>query len=160
MYITFEYYQTEYGGKLVTDELEFNRTAKGAERYMDVITLRKLRFAFPTEDAEDVKYVECKLIDFITSVERAKEAIGDGYIHNKNGTVQGKAIVSISSGSESVSYSNAAATSDVSKAVSDTDAYNHIINEMIINGLRGLKDANGVNLLYAGPYPGKEDIWG
>lgn len=163
MYADFTYYATEYGGKAVKPA-DFVRLERKASRLIDSVTGSKLKFAFPT-DADAVMAVkdcQCELIDFIFRVEQYQNSMLDsvGAVSQEDGTVKGKVISSVSSGSESISYSIGGNTAtDVSVAAKDKKIYQSACYEMIKESLSCVADANGVLLLYAGPYPGKRELW-
>lgn len=160
MYADESYYTTEYGGKMVPSA-DFGRLARRAGRIMDSVTLNKLRFAFPTEeyDVTAVKDCMCELVEFLYQVEQynASAMQSVGVAAQSDGTVKGKVISSISSGSESVGYSvGGNIGTSVSEAAKSEAALMQSASTMIRTSLSGVRDANGVFLLYAGiPYPGK-----
>ena len=61
-------------------------------------------------------------------------------------------ISSVSAGNESISYSVGNATM-IDKALSDPTVKEKLFRDTIREGLSGVTDANGVNLLYMGVYP-------
>lgn len=148
-YITRAKYVELYGD---IAEAEFTRLAFDASRFMDIMTtgidnVKKLKTAMP-EDEDDAEAVEmccAKLISLMQSIEAA-----DGFVTREDGTVSSKAVSSISSGSESISYGG---TSSISAAVSDVNARNALYADAVKAYLSGIADANGVNLLYMGRYP-------
>ncbi len=156
-YADYEYYQTEYGGKMSVDD--YKRFGRRAERRIDGITGNKLQFAFPTNerDVEAVKDCVCELADFLYQIDSYSAAAMEsmGTVAQADGTVKGKVITSISSGSESIGYSASGSVSTATmeaakdKKVSDTMVYG-----IVRDFLGGVPDSNGVNFLYAGiPYP-------
>lgn len=163
MYADFNYYQTEYGGKVIESADDFTHFGRKAEHRIDVITGRKLQFAFPTKenDKEAVKDCVCELTDFLCQLDRYQKAAMDsaGVVTQADGTVTGKVITSISSGSESIGYSaKGSADTSLMEAAKDKKVADAMINSMVRDGLSGVPDANGVNLLYAGiPYPGRRE---
>lgn len=157
MYADYEYYQTEYGGKMSADD--YKRFGRRAERRIDCITGNKLQFAYPTNerDVEAVKDCVCELADFLYQIDSYNAAAMEsmGTVAQADGTVKGKVITSISSGSESVGYSvSGSASTSTMEAAKDKKVADTMIYGMVQDGLIGIKDSNGVNLLYAGiPYP-------
>lgn len=157
MYADYTYYQTEYGGKMSADD--FKRFGRRAERRLDGITGNKLQFAYPTEarSVEAVKDCVCELSDFLWQIEAYNAAAMEsmGTVAQADGTVKGKVIKSVSSGSESVSYSDSGSFSTATmEAAKDKKVADATIYSMVQDGLTGVTDSNGVNLLYAGiPYP-------
>lgn len=163
MYADFNYYQNEYGGKVIESADDFTHFGRKAERRMDAITGNKLQFAFPTKkkDKEAVKDCLCELAEFLYQLDTYQRAAMDsvGVTTQADGTVTGKVITSISSGSESIGYSaKGAADTSLMEAAKDKKVADAMINSMVRDGLSGVPDANGVNLLYAGiPYPGRRE---
>ena len=155
MYADFNYYQTKYNGKVIESANDFNHYARKAERRIDVITGKKLQFAFPTnkKDKEAVKDCFCELTDFLCQLGRYQSAALEsvGVVAQTDGTVKGKVITSISSGSESIGYSaGGSADSSIAEAAKDKKVADAMIYGIIRDGLAYIPDANGVNLLYAG----------
>lgn len=162
MYADYSYYQTEYGGKMSADD--YKRFGRRAERRIDGITNDKLQFAFPTDEksSEVVKDCVCELADFLYQIDNYNAASMEsmGTVAQADGTVKGKVITSISSGSESIGYSAAgSASTAIMEAAKDKKVADTMIYGIVRDGLGGVPDANGVNLLYAGAYPGKREVW-
>lgn len=157
-YINYEYFTSLYGTEL--SMTEYDRFAWDAFRKLDHYTtgvdgIRKLRIAFPVDelDAEAVKRCAAKLISIAAQVyaaEKSAEA-ARGYSQTSNG-LQGKVISSVSAGNESITYSSGGATI-IDKALADKSILEKLYNDTIREYLSGVKDANGVNLLYMGSYP-------
>ena len=165
MYADFEYYQNEYGGNVFKSAEERKRHAKKAGRILDTYTLGKLEFAFPTDKKtiEAIKDCECELSEFVYQVEMYLNtaAEGMGYIEQDDGKVRGKIVKSESSGSESVTYTGVDNTANtvISKAAQDKKIRTVYEYGVVKEDLTGLKDVNGVMLLYAGDYPGSKSVW-
>lgn len=161
-YVDYEYYKNIYGNSM--SETDFNRLSWEACRKIDTFTLNKLKFAFPTngDDAETVKRCVCKLIEIAGQIEVANKRVaeGQGYITDENGT-HGKIVSSVSSGSESISYTTKAESGStlIDAVLSDKEAQDRLYRDTVWEYLSFVSDANGVNLLYAGPYPGKREVW-
>ena len=156
MYADYDYYSTEYGGKMSADD--FKRFGRRAGRRIDGITGNKLQSAFPDNerDVEAVKDCVCELADFLWQIETCNTAAMEsmGTVAQADGTVKGKVIKSVSSGSESVSYSDGGSSSTaIMEAAKDKKVADAMVYGMVRDGLGGVPDANGVNLLYAGAYP-------
>ena len=159
-YVTLEDYTTLYGSM---DETEFNRLVVGASAKADKLTtgidgLRKLKEYFPTDsdDAEVVKASICGVIHLMHQISTLEEAnaSGQGYVTREDGTQVGKTVTSISSGSESISYSaTASGQTMASTLVGDIKGQNEAYKVILEEGFRGIADANGVNLMYMGAYP-------
>lgn len=159
MYITLEDYTKFYDP---IDERLFNRLAFDACRYVDIHTtgidnVKKLKLYFPTDedDAQAVKNCAANVVNLLAQIQEAESAIaqGRGYTETANG-LQRKIISHVEAGNEAISYMESnAGTSVIDKAVSDLSVRNKLVADIIREGLSGITDANGVNLLYMGPYP-------
>lgn len=159
MYADFNYYKTKYCGRVIESADVFTHFERKAERRIDVITGNKLQFAFPAKkkDKETVKDCVCELTDFLYQLDSYQSAAMDsaGVVAQADGTVTGKVITSISSGSESISYSaKGSADTFLMEAAKDKKVADTVIYSIVKDGLSNIPDKNGVNLLYAGiPYP-------
>ena len=157
MYADYEYYQTEYGGKMSADD--YKRFGRRAERRIDGITGNKLQFAFPTNerDIEAVKDCICELADFLWQIDSYNAAAMEsmGTVTEADGTVRGRVATSVTSGTESRSYSAAGSASTATmEAAKDKKVADTMVYGMVRDNLCGVPDANGINMLYAGiPYP-------
>ena len=159
MYITFEDYTKSYDP---IDERLFNRLAFDACRYVDIHTtgidnVKKLKLYFPTDEdnAQAVTNCVAKVVNLLAQIQEAEKAVamGRGYTETANG-LQRKIISRVEAGNEAISYMESnAGTSVIDKAVSDLSVRNKLVADIIREGLSGITDANGVNLLYMGPYP-------
>ena len=145
------------------EESLFNRLAFDACRFLDIHTtgidnVKKLKKYFPTDedDAAAVKHCAAKLIYTLDQINKAEATAleGRGYEATEQG-VRGKVISSMSSGSESISYTtggNASATV-YDAAAKDKTARDKRLAEIVWEYLSGIPDANGVGLLFMGMYP-------
>ena len=141
-------------------ETDFNRLSWEACDWIDNLTLNKLKFAFPTneDDIEAVRRCVCKLIEIAGQIEAANKRVseGQGYITDESGTLRGKVVSSVSSGSESISYTAKAegGSTLIDAVLSDKAAQERLYRDTVREYLLLVPDSNGVNLLYAGiPYP-------
>ena len=157
MYADYDYYQTEYGGKMSADE--YKRFGRRAERRIDGITGNKLQFAYPANerDVEAGKDCVCELADFLCQIDSYNQSAMEsmGTVAQVDGTVKGKVITSISSGAESIGYSaSGSASTATMEAAKDKKVADIMVYAMVRDSLGDVPDSNGVNLLYAGiPYP-------
>ena len=159
-YATYEDYTGLYGaGRL--DEAGFARLLWEAERVMDQATtgvdgVVKLRAAMPREEqaAQAVRRCACALTELLARLEQAAESVSLGREHTENadGTLQPRLVAARSSGSESVTYAVGSASA-VDAAVGDPAAWRQLTDDTVRRYLAGVPDANGVNLLFMGPYP-------
>lgn len=164
-YVDYEYYRSLYGEKAIP-EADFNRLALDACRKLDIATtgidnVKKLKVAFPVDeyDAETIRRCVCELINISYKLEQSEENARSvhGYITREDGTVTNKQVSSVSAGNESISYVTSGNSSSgatlIDKALSDKDIQERIYRDTIMDYLSGVSDANGVNLLFMGPYP-------
>lgn len=153
-YVTYEYYKTIYGESAIP-ETDFNRLEWEARRKIDSITGNKLKFAFPTdeEDAETVKRCLCKFIEIAKDIEDATKRVSEaqGYVTDEVGT-HGKMISSVTSGSESVSYTAKSETGStvIDAVLSDKGMQDKLYYDTAKGYLYGIRDAKGTHLLYSG----------
>lgn len=117
---------------------------------------QKLQMAFPTDenDALMVRMCDVELIDALHMIDEAKKtaAKAAGYTQTENG-LQGNVVSSKSAGNESISFSAAGSDSQISRAALNENERLRLINGIVRAHLDGVKDANGVHLLYMGSYP-------
>ena len=161
MYISYDDYAAFFGYDRLPTEM-FERCAMEADRIMDNYTTgvdgyRKLKYAFPTDadDARIVKFCEARVLDIIWQIAEASDAqrASRKQVQTENGS-HSNLISSMSSGNESVSYATGVSDGDaIAKAAADTNAKAQLIDEMLRGTLRGIEDANGINLMYMGVYP-------
>ena len=158
MYITYNEFCTLYEA---VDEKLFNRLNIQAARMMDRHTtgvdgVKKLKTAFPqgAEDALAVMHCAGSIVNLLAQIQEAEAsaARARGYESTENG-LHGKVISSVTAGNESISFSTASPGTSIDAAVKDPIARNRLIWETIREYLSGVKDSNGVNLLFMGPYP-------
>ena len=161
-YITDKEYTTFYADD---PPLGFEHLAFMASRMMDNETtsvdgFKKLKAAYPVDPDDDqtVKLCAAALVTFLSQVERLHTASlkTREYTEREDGTVTGKVVASVSSGSESISYATMGAGSASSSlvAAAANDAERQMMCRNIIREyLAGICDANGVHLLYMGVYP-------
>lgn len=159
VYVTYDYYKSIYGEDSMP-ETDFNRLSWEACRRVDTLTLNKLKFAFPTneDDIEAVRRCVCKLIEIAGQIEAANKRVseGQGYITDESGETHGKIVSSVTSGSESRTYTAKAESSStlIDAVLSDKAAQERLYRDTVREYLSLVPDSNGVNLLYAGiPYP-------
>lgn len=164
-YADYEYYQSLYGVKAIP-EADFNRLSWDACRKLDIATtgidnVKKLKVAFPVDedDAETVRRCVCELVSIAYKLEQAEKTARStqGYITREDGSLQGKIVTSASAGNESLSFSASGSSPSgstlIDKALSDKDVQERLYRDTIAEYLSGVKDANGVNLLFVGQYP-------
>lgn len=154
-YLTYAEY-IDRGGMLT--QTEFNSLYYDAQRYVDLQTtgidnVKKLKVAFPSDEdsAEAVKRCMMRIIDLLDEINKADNAMR--LTTDSNGITHGL-VSSVSSGSESISYSNGSGlVGMIQRAAADPAEKARVITSEIRHYLSGIADANGVNLLYVGRYP-------
>jgi hypothetical protein len=157
-YVTYDYYKSIYGEDSMP-ETDFNRLSWEACRRVDTLTLNKMKFAFPTneDDIEAVRRCVCKLIEIAGQIEAANKRVteGQGYIMDESGALRGKVVSSVSSGSESISYTaKAEQSTEIDEAARDHKKREELYLNTVRDYLSLVFDSNGVPLLYRGlPYP-------
>lgn len=162
MYPDYAYYCSMYSDRAVPEN-DFNRLRHRSWKKLENATtgvdgFQKLKKAFPVDadSAEAVKLCMCELVNIMYEIEQAEKEAREtsGYIRQEDGSMKGKLISSVSSGTESISYSSGS-VSVFGKAAYDRTLRESMFSEKIQEYLSGIPDANGINLLYSGPYPGR-----
>lgn len=164
MYVDYEYYSGLYGDE-AAPKAAFNRIGWNVCRKLDIATtghdgVQKLRQTFPSDEyaVECIKRCACALVQNAYNLEQTEDnaRMAQGYTKREDGSLQGRVISSISAGNESISYStssNSAATTLTEKALASQTVREQVERDIITTHLSGVADANGVPLLYMGPYP-------
>lgn len=154
-YTDYEFYTTKYYGDTVP-ESEFPKYADRASDRIDMITFDRLADGLPENDRANTKVQKavCAVADALYQIDQIKKASMEtvGTVAREDGTVTGKAISSVSSGSESISYVTGASgsISDIySQAAMDKKVENVLLLQVAIEYLAGVTDNKGVCLLYA-----------
>lgn len=159
MYASFDDYKALYDP---IDEKVFNNLAYEAGRIMDVQTtgidnVRKLKRFFPLDedDAEAVRRCASKLVNTMHQIQEAEAAaaMGRGYTQTEQG-LRRQIISRVESGNEAISYSETkSAATAIDTAAADPAAREKLLAGIVTASLRGVRDANGVSLLYMADYP-------
>ena len=160
-YVNYKYYKSIYSEDSMP-ETDFNRLLWKAEKYLDKFTLNKLKFAFPTEKSA-IKDVHMCMIEVITKlyqVDQYQKSVmeGIGYAKESDGTLKGKVITSISSGSESMGFSAGgnSVNTEIGELAKDSRKLESSIYLIIRNFLDFTQDSNGIFLTNRVlPYPVK-----
>lgn len=132
--------ESEFAYKCFIACLEMDKQTKGVDGYS------KLDNAFPTDEKNEmaVKVCAIELVHLLNMLDRNENAFG--FDVTDDGKYIGKQINSVSSGSESVSYTSGGTSYKA-------EDKKKLIYSMIRDYLSGITDKNGVNLLYMGAYP-------
>lgn len=155
-YTDIVFYKTRYYGNVIPDA-EFERMVDRASDVIDQMTFDRLAFGMPEDERESarVQKAVCALADILYQIEAYVSAanIAAGYTQREDGTVVGKVVSSVSSGSESISYTSGAAvrtTTSIAKSATDVVAQNRLIYQTVAPYLQGIRSKEGKLLLYAG----------
>lgn len=161
-YTDFEFYATTYHGNVVP-EADFPRIADRASDFLDVITFDRLIDGLPDDERAKTKVQKavCAVADEMYKLEladkQALSAAAGGTSSSGSGGATSGVITSRSAGSESISYAspsemaNGAKTwSAIYQAAGDMQKTDKLLEQTAKTYLMGVKDNNGVNLLYAG----------
>lgn len=164
-YTDFEFYTTTYHGNVVP-EADFPRIADRASDFLDVITFDRLVDGLPDDERAKTKVQKavCAVSDKLYELELAEKqalsaAAGGTSSSTAGGTggVNAGVVTSRSAGSESISYAspsemaNGAKTwSAVYQAAGDETLTNNLLYSAARLYLMGVKDDEGVLILYAG----------
>lgn len=155
-YVDFEFYTAKYYGDAVPQE-SFQKYAERASDRIDQITFDRLVDGFPEDERAKTKVQKavCAVADAIYQIDQIRKASMEtvGTVKREDGTVTGRAVSSVSSGSESISYvtGTSGTNSDIySQAAMDKKVENLLILQVATDYLAGVMDKKGICLLYAG----------
>ena len=147
-YADFTFYKQTYYGDVLTEETAAKWLERASE-HIDVMTFNRLETGFPEIEAHVVKVKKavCAVAETLYHVEQQR--IATAAAKDAHGNIHG-AITSISSGRESVSYSQATNTSVYAKAVADSAELAALLRGVAVQYLAKVTDVCGICLLYAG----------
>ena len=155
-YADYQFYTEKYYGDTVP-ESDFPKYEDRASDRIDMITFDRLADGLPDDERSQtkIKKAVCALADTIYQIDQIKKASMEtvGTVLREDGTVTGKAVSSVSSGSESISYvtGTTGSNSDIySQAAMDKKVENVLLRQIVTDYLAGVVDKNGICLLYAG----------
>ena len=155
-YADYQFYTEKYYGDAVP-ESEFPKYSDRASDRIDMITFDRLVEGMPEDERSQakIKKAVCALADVIYQIDQIKKASMEtvGTVIRENGTVTGKAVSSVSSGSESISYVTGTSgnnTDIYSQAAMDKKVENVLLQQIATDYLAGVVDKKGICLLYAG----------
>jgi hypothetical protein len=145
-------------------EEDWSRLSWEASALMDRLTsgvdgIKKLAVYPPTgDDEKSVKMCACNLVHLMHRIELLEQATeqASAIVTDADGTVHGAVVSSKSAGNESISYATGTSASKVttlSAAAFDPLTRDKLLRDTAIAYLSGVKDANGVGVLYGGAYP-------
>lgn len=101
-YVDFVYYETVYLGTLL-NELQFNKRAKSASRYLDYFTFNRSKTVDPVTD--DIKDCICEMAECIHSFESINTSTLSGNSGVKSESIDGYSVTYLTEGKDGeVSY--------------------------------------------------------
>ena len=155
-YADYQFYTEKYYGDTVP-ESDFPKYAERASDRIDSITFDRLVNGFPEEEraVTKVKKAVCAVADALYQIDQIKKASMEsvGTVTREDGTVVSKAVSSVSSGSESISYATGSSGNTESiygQAAIDKKVESVLLYQVATEYLSGVTDNKGICLLYAG----------
>lgn len=155
-YADYQFYIEKYYGDTVP-ESDFPKYAERASDRINMITFDRLVNGFPEEEraVTKVKKAVCAMADALYQIDQIKKASMEsvGTVTREDGTVVSKAVSSISSGSESISFatgSSGGTESIYGQAAVDKKVESVLLYQIATEYLSGVTDSKGICLLYAG----------
>lgn len=154
MILTYKKYKA-LGGEL--EQPIFKRLGLFAQALIESRTIgidgvNKLKEFFPEDEDDQERIYGCVMALIELKQEMDQYRKQSTITTETNGIKAGGAVTSISSGSESISFASGAESSSSAKAVMDLAYQDQLIGQVIDHYLSGVKDRNGIHLLYLGPY--------
>lgn len=155
-YADYQFYTEKYYGDTVPEDA-FPKYTDRASDHINMITFDRLVDGLPDDERSQtkIKKAVCALADAIYEIDQIKKASMEtvGTVTREDGTVVNKAVSSVSSGSESISYVTGTSGSNAdiySQAAMDKKVENVLLRQIATDYLAGVVDKKGVCLLYAG----------
>ena len=155
-YVDFEFYTTKYYGDVVPEE-SFQKYAEKASDRIDQITFDRLMDGLPENERAKTKVQKavCAVADAIYQIDQIRKSSMEtvGTVKREDGTVTGKAVSSVSSGSESISFTtgpSGGTESIYGQAAVDKKVESVLLYQVAMEYLSGVTDKKGICLLYAG----------
>lgn len=159
-YTDYRFYTTKYHGKL--KEEEFEEYADKASDWLDVPTFSRLHAGIPEDEISSAKIQKCvcAIAETLYKFQRAEDMAEMSMSADTVGNVakiDGNAVKSVSSGSESVTYltpseimNGAKGASASYAAAGDEKAQDILLINIAKKYLVGVSDMTGTPLLFAG----------
>jgi hypothetical protein len=162
-YTDYEFYTTSFFGSVVP-ETDFPRLAERASDFIDMITFNRLVDGLPENERSQkrIKKVVCSLAELMYQIELAEKnatnaaVSGTSTVIGSGGSTTG-VVISVSSGSESISYAtpqqigaSAKEWSAVYAAAGDVQKTNDLLLKTALPLLMGVRTDDGIPVLYAG----------
>lgn len=153
-YTTYDFYKETYYGTAIATQDDFDRLESRACDKLDTMTFDRLVSGLPVDTRSNTKVQKavCAVADKLQEIEQAeKTAQSGGFATDESGNLVGKIVTEKSSGSEKIAFSaTSSIKSAVLSAVGDTQAQNRLCYDTAREYLTGVKNDDGVLLLYAG----------
>lgn len=154
-YTDYEFYKNKFYGDTVP-ESDFLKYAERASDRIDQYTFDRLVDGLPENERAKTKVQKavCAVADTMYQIDQIKKASMDtvGTIQKEDGTVVNKAVSSVSSGNESISYVTGSNISGnvYAQASMDKKVENALLLNVATEYLAGATNDKGICLLYAG----------
>lgn len=154
-YTDYEFYKNKFYGDTVP-ESDFLKYAERASDRIDQYTFDRLVDGLPDDERVKTKVQKavCAVADTMYQIDQIKKASMDavGTIQKEDGTVVNKAVSSVSSGNESISYATGSNISGnvYAQASMDKKVENALLLNVATEYLAGATNDKGICLLYAG----------
>ena len=154
-YTDYEFYKNKFYGDTVP-ESDFLKYAERASDRIDQYTFDRLVDGLPENERVKTKVQKavCAVADTMYQIDQIKKASMDtvGTIQKEDGTVVNKAVSSVSSGNESISYATGSNISGnvYAQASMDKKVENALLLNVATEYLAGATNDRGICLLYAG----------
>lgn len=155
-YADYQFYTEKYYGDTVP-ESDFPKYSERASDRIDAITFDRLIDGLPENERAQTKVKKsvCAVADALYQIDQIKKASIEsvGTVTREDGTVVSKAVSSISSGSESISFATGSSGNTESiygQAALDKKVESVLLYQVATEYLSGVTDKKGICLLYAG----------
>lgn len=160
-YADYDFYTQKYHGKLLSFE-EFLEYEDKASDWIDIPTFSRLHDGMPEDmfSLSKIRKCVCAIAESLYKFQRADDLAGMSMSSDTVGNIakiEGKAVKSISSGSESVTYitpleliNGAKGCSAAYSVAGDERSRDRYLVDIANKYLIGITDSNGIPLLYAG----------
>lgn len=148
-YADYEFYKDTFFGNTLP-EAEANRWLEAASDELDCLTYMRLSNSFPVVQAHVVKVKKavCAIADALFQIDIQNRALSAQLADD--GNYRG-AVSSITSGRESISYSQVNANGSVYASAASSEKVKYaLISQIAAKYVANIPDATGTNLLYGG----------
>lgn len=147
-YADYEFYSKTFYGDVLTEQ-NADKWLSRASDEVDIITFQRLINGFPTDEKHisKVRKAVCAVAEALYFVDEHRQAVSAA--KDAQGKYRGS-VTSISSGRESISYSQTANATVYAKAAADSAELTALLRDVATKYLANVPDLYGINLLYAG----------